>query len=159
MWRNNIIDITQRQNKANANLHLCEAQPCSIGDLALSSAFGLSAPRPETYWAHLTISAYSCHIWAEKTACVWERDTDREKESLHSPSLWILVYPLPPIPLWFLTLTCLFAEIPALSYHLLCPSFSFSPTLWGGQELEEGWRQGQVARKKEGRKKNNNDEH
>lgn len=55
----------------------------------------------------------------------------------------------PPIPPSFLTLACLFAGIPALCLCFLSPSlspsFSFSPTLRGGQEVEEG-RDGEKVR-------------
>lgn len=130
-------------------LHLCDAGPNSGRDPALSGGLGPTVLRPETCWAHFT-SPNTPEQRRQRGGRKRVIDGEKEKYScLPSTSVFPdscgYLSPLcpshPPILGSFLTLACLFTGIPALcvrvSYLPLSPSFSFSPTLRGGQEVEE----------------------
>lgn len=92
MWRNNIIDITQRQNKANANLHLCEAQPCR-GPCAQQCLWPFGAKARNLLSSPHYLCLFLPHLSREDSMCARERHWQRKGE----PSFSLTVDPcLPP---------------------------------------------------------------
>lgn len=93
VWWSTTDAITQRHQNGELHLHLCGAWSCSRGgDLCPQQWLGITAPRPETHRARIPASAFSCHIWAEKTASERRRDRQREGEAW----LALIVDPRPP---------------------------------------------------------------
>lgn len=114
---------------------------------------------------HLTSSYFpdtsECRRQSEREIDRWiEREKEKRLPALVSPrparlSVTLvntslpssLLPPHPPTQPSFLTPACLCAVPVYLYCFPLFPSFSFSATLWGGQEVEErGWRKGQLVR-------------